>query len=525
MLTFAPEGPRTDPNVLLDVSNYVALPNGNYRPIGGPFTPVTSTNLPGKCVGMGVPMIVDGTYRFFWAVNDAHSSATKTRLYRAATFGGSASNVSKSGNYTADTRWRFASMGNVIFATNNSNVPQYYLEGSSSLFDNISASVPDKAALVAVVQGWVFLADYQANGGGTTYRDGWICSALDDYTDWSSGSVNDQFSGRITDAGGPITALMPWGGGLLVFKKTCVVLLEPPIDSTGWYKRVISLDTGALTQECVVKVGNAVYWVDGKNRDFVMFDGSRPVSLTGGNSRGIWSRFFLQDTARSTWSVDEMANSIFGLFDGINRNLIWFYDSGDGNEDLAGYSKAFISCNVVSGKWGAGNLGINVDWVMADEYSPSQADGYLANRTGMHAIVTYYNSTNRVSYTLNGVTLANSFKTAYVGSNEWATNFSGLRPVFDAPLDSDVAQSENQIPTGGTMTLRYTNGNIHGVVTSMSSNTNFAWNTTEREFRGVGQDAKWASFEISLTPNASVNTRSYWELKGVEFLTTRTGVR
>jgi hypothetical protein len=513
-LTYLPDGPRTGPGVLLDVGNLVALPNGNYRTVNGPSTAVTSTNLPGKCYGMFVPVLVDGSSTYYWAVNDAHSSATKTKLYRAASFGGAAASVSKSGDYAVDTRWRFANWGNLVIATNNSDAPQSYTEGTSTLFANLAATAPDKAALVETVGDWVFLADYQVSGGGATYRDGWTTCNISDPTTWNGGSAANQFSGRITDTGGPITAMRKHAGGVVMFKRNAVYFLQFLDSTLGWGKTQVGIDTGTFSNEHVVSANGVLYYIDGQNRDFMAFDGSRPVSLTGGNARGIWSRFFLQDSIRALWSFNSLSPSIFGVHDSINKNIIWFYDSGDGTEALSGYSKAWISYNYISGKWGAGNTGLQMDWAISDSRSSTSTFGYLQTHYGLHSLVTYYNNTNRVSYAMNGVTQTATLKTGYKGDNNKSTALNKVRPVFAAPLDDDTGAAAAQIPTG-TMTLRYTQGPIHGVITSMSSDTNWTWSSTQREFYGT-QDARWFSAEISMAP--ANNTDEYWELTDVEFM-------
>lgn len=114
-------------------------------------------------------------------------SGDATKLYRLASPGTSNADVSKVGGYTTSSvqNWSFTLLGQRCIATNFNDVPQGYLEGTSTLFSDLitSGMTSIRAKYAAVIKNWLFLANtYDATSGYQPQRTWW--SAINDPTNF-----------------------------------------------------------------------------------------------------------------------------------------------------------------------------------------------------------------------------------------------------------------------------------------------------------------------------------------------------
>lgn len=123
-----------------------------------PYSPA----LTAKCQGAFSVEDANGNVRVY--AGDA------TKLYRLTSASTTFANVSRASGYTTSSFgvWRFASFGNRIIATNYTDVPQSYIEGTSTLFaDLITNGVTDlRAKYVTVLRDFVVFANTSSGTDG-----------------------------------------------------------------------------------------------------------------------------------------------------------------------------------------------------------------------------------------------------------------------------------------------------------------------------------------------------------------------
>lgn len=174
---FAPDQPDV-PSLSSDtVYNVIPVTDISYGPMPS-HQPFTSA-LTARCQGGLTASDNSGNVRVY--AGDA------SKLYRIASPGTSAADVSKVGGYITPSTsgWSFTVLGQRVIATNFNDAPQGYLEGTSALFsDLITSGVTSiKAKYAAVIKNWLFLGNTtDAISGNQPQRIWW--SAINDPTNF-----------------------------------------------------------------------------------------------------------------------------------------------------------------------------------------------------------------------------------------------------------------------------------------------------------------------------------------------------
>jgi hypothetical protein len=423
LLGFAPDLDPTTPGVITDCDGIIPTLKG-FRAIGSGV----SAGLPAlaaACQSIVVVKKLDDTSRII--------AGTKTKLYEGATT--SWTDVSAGGGSyagTADGRWRFAQFGNVTLAAQKSDPLQSSISGAFAAI----AGAPS-ASLVETINEFVMVADYN---DGTDTPDGWFCSGLADYTNWTPSASSQAANGRLTRTPGRNLALRRLGDDAIIYKERSMyrgVYQGPPVI---WAWELVSDSIGCSSQEGVINIGTAHFFIG--YEDFYMFDGSRPVPI---------------GSAVKEWFFDDLNFSfrykIHGLHDRNRGIVMWWYPS---TASTGGALDKWVAYNYRKDRWGRGTLTVEalVEYMGASITFDSLGSLYATYDdlpdiafdspfwVGSTPLPAYVDSSH-VLKTFSGVPAASSYTTGDIGVDDSITFMSRVRPRFTT------------VPTTASMTNYY----------------------------------------------------------------------
>lgn len=323
---FTPDADSTTPGALINCSNMIPTLRGMA---GAPTYRDPGVNaLPSECRGAAVLTRLDKINRVILG--------TQTKLYELS--GTAFVDQSRAGSYSGgiENRWCFAQFGNASLACNQTEVIQVST-GSGSPFADI-AQAP-KARIICVAAGFVLAFDLDATYVGGARPDAWACSGLYDYVTWTPGASTQAAFGYLYDSPGGIRAAKNFGKGVVVYKETSMYLgtyVGPPVI---WQWDMIAPNVGAVSNECVIDTGTAHLFI-GKD-DFWIFDGSRPIPITGAPKE--W--FFSHSDATYLYRIRSHFNPA--------KNLCWWFYPTPGS---AGVLTDALVYNLSNGRWGCATL-------------------------------------------------------------------------------------------------------------------------------------------------------------------------
>jgi len=228
---------------------------------------ITGLSSPGTLTDAWATQIVDGTGKLF--------CGTTTKLW-GLTSGGAATDLSDAGNYTATNGWSFCQYGNITIACTKTDATQARDSSGASAFADLTGS-PPKASICCVQTDAVVLFDYN---GGTDTPDGWWASDVGDYTTWTPASSNVAANGRLRETPGKITAAVPFGDDIIVFKERGIYRMTYVGRPEIWLTPLIRGDLGASSRYNVVMCGDHIaFW--GTSGGW-LFDGSNFTPISDG---------------------------------------------------------------------------------------------------------------------------------------------------------------------------------------------------------------------------------------------------
>lgn len=253
LIAWEPDGDPTRPGTIVDVENMVPTRRG-YAPESGFAASSTYalsiTTEPHSAQTVGIT-----PYVAYGSTISGFVSGAWTDLSRSGT-AYSAPSISNP--------WRFAQFTDatnttVTLAAQFQNGLQAREYGTADLF----ADVPSApwADTIAVQRGFVLLGAYTYGGAG--YADnGWICSALEDHTDWTNDIATQSASGRLTATPGAIVRLLAFRDYVIAFKRYSMYRGQyvGAADNT-WAWPVISHSVGLASHDAVVEVDGVLYWM------------------------------------------------------------------------------------------------------------------------------------------------------------------------------------------------------------------------------------------------------------------------
>ena len=318
---WAPDADDTAIGVLPMVENMVPTMRG----YAGASTPTASTlpALAAECRGAATVQILDGTSYLF--------AGTQTKLYKASS--SSWDDVSVLGDYTgsSSSRWCFTQFGNVTLAVNKVDDSQYYLHGTSTDFADVSGM--PKAAFVESVGQFVLIANYN---DGTDTPNGWGCSAIGDYTDWTPDPDTQSAYGQLNDTVGPLTGLKRLQDYAVFYKQRSMYLARYVGQPFIWEFSLVSDIVGAVSNDSIVRVGQRHYFCG--DDDFYVFDAAN-IQPIGRPIR----EWFSGEVNQSK------KNLITAAHDELNGVIRWYYPAGSSSTPTE-----WVAYNYLSNKWGRG---------------------------------------------------------------------------------------------------------------------------------------------------------------------------
>ena len=228
-------------------------------------------------------------------------------------------------------RFMFTSFGNAVLVVNGWDGVR--LSASTGAGFAGIAGAP-KANIIEGVG--LFVMAFNTNDGTDHNSDGWWCSALGDYTDWTPSITNQCANGRFLDSPGAVTAGRRLGDGIVAYKKRAMYMGQYVGGDVIWQWSQVATNIGCVGQDAVVNAGGVHYFIGAD--DIYRYEGAQPQSIAGGIKR--W--FFADaDPAR--------ISNIIGVHD-RNSDHVWFWYSST-TCPASKYDKAIVY-NIVTGMWG-----------------------------------------------------------------------------------------------------------------------------------------------------------------------------
>lgn len=321
---YAPDVPPETPGIFLDCDQILPVSDGFKAQRSALDAGVAA--LASEARGFAVVKKLDDTKRIF--------AATQTALLELAST--TWTDVSAAGAYDlgpdAEGRARFAQFGNVtIAAVGHAN---YLQSTTAGAFAAITGS--PKAKIVETINNFVFAFNYidDTHGLGTK-ENGWWCSALGDESDWTPDVTTQCVAGSFLQTSGGVIAAKKLGPYIVAYKEQSAFLGQYVGVPAVWSWSQLPGDLGALSQECLVNIGTAHYFIS--RDDFQMFDGSRFVSI----GTPVKKTFFSDLDSR-------YRGLITTLHDRVNNLIYWFYPSISG----AGAIDKCVVYNYIKNQWG-----------------------------------------------------------------------------------------------------------------------------------------------------------------------------
>ena len=227
--------------------------------------------------------------------------------------------VSKAGGYGGNSTWKFEQFGQVVLASNNSEIIQAWTVGVSTAFADVSATAP-VAKDIAIVRDFVFAGNIA--GGTDANKVQW--SDINDETDWVSGSTSQSDYQIIAD-GGNIQAVTGGEFGIVFLEKTLV--RASYVGSPLFFQfDTISSGLGCLEGNSVAQYGALSFFLS--DDGFYSTDGQ---TINGIGTEKIDRYFF--DHADLT-----QIGTISAAVDPIKNLVVWNYANVEGTRSILIYN-------------------------------------------------------------------------------------------------------------------------------------------------------------------------------------------
>lgn len=318
MLSFLPDADPSLPDVVTGLYNCIPSLKGyagSPSPVSAGFTGMSGSAFYGASV-----QLLAGQVRTF--------AGTATDIYELT---GTSWTSRRTGyNATSEIGWSMCQFGDVTVAANGADAIQYAI-GSGSDFTDISGA-PSAAIVTTVSPGFVMAFD--TDDGVDELHDGWWCSALRDYSDWTPSATTQAANGRLLDSPGSINAGLALGDGVAAYKQRSIYYGQYVGGDIIWAWSRVAGNAGCVGKNAVVDAGGVHYFVGVDN--LWMYDGSQPTAI----GDGIKEWFFgTVDNARMY--------RIQAVYDRA-RSHVWFFCPTPDSDALS----FAIVYNITTKRWG-----------------------------------------------------------------------------------------------------------------------------------------------------------------------------
>lgn len=418
-MKWLPDAPETTPDVLVDVE---AVPT--VRGYSGAPSRVNAgyAALAATCTGGALIVRLDGSTKLY--------AGTTSALYEGS--GSTWTDRSRAAGYTTgDVRWQFTAFGDTSLAICKSVQLQSATTGS---FADV-ANAP-KAACMDTVGGFVILGncDDTSTGLSTGYGDQphrWWCSQVFNAVgSWAPSVTTQATSGLLISSPGAITAVKRLGSQVAIYKKNAIHLGTYVGAPEVWNFQQVPGDAGTHSQEAVVSVGSAHYFIG--TDDIYVYDGSRPQSI----ANGVREWFFSELNKK-------FAYRIIGLHDVQTATVWWWYPRGSSETPSAA-----LIYNYKAGTWGHVTSSISAALQAVTSQITYDSLGSLYTNYDDLPVIAYDSPFWQASaqvlsvfdtttlYTLTGASSSSSITTGLVGSQEQFSLCDRVRALYRVKPDS-----------------------------------------------------------------------------------------
>tara|TARA_Y100001973_G_scaffold104352_1_gene174077 strand:+ start:5003 stop:6427 length:1425 start_codon:yes stop_codon:yes gene_type:complete len=382
----------------------------NVIPVGSGYAPLPSTVELSDAADANLLTVFSGK------INNLTTmfAASATKIYKFDTSDLDLDNVSKTGNYTTTTNWKFLQFGSLVIAANGQNKLQSFTLNSSSLFADLNASAPVAKFITAV-------RDFVVSGNISSYPNRVAWSDINDPDDWTSGSGSQSDVQDIPD-GGDVQGITGGEFGIVFLEKSIVRMQY--IGSPLFFQfDTISRNIGCYAPNSIVQYGNNSFFLS--DDGFYVTNG-QAVTPIGAEKV---DRFFFDNANLS--DLDGMSSAV----DPVNKLVIWSYTNNSGTKSLLIYnwqlqrwSQGDATTDFIAG---AAQGGITLEGLDVFSNSIDSLDTSLDSRiwAGGQFLLAGTESTKIVTYT--GTNSTADIRTADIGS-KGNSIIQLARPVVDS---------------------------------------------------------------------------------------------
>ena len=430
LLSWTPDADPTIPGVVVDVENMLPTTRGYAPDYELTDTVFSVGTLPSTCRGANYVRFASRTSLAFLG--------TETAVYAAV--GGTLVDLSRATAYTAVNYnylgWRFAAFGDVALCVSLQNQLQASSDPHGSVdFANVSGA-PAGGTMV-VQSNFVMLGGFF--GGSWPYGDGWWCSALEDYTDWTPDVATQCTQGRLLQTPGGIIRLIAFGNYIIAFKNNSMLrgtYIGAPL---VWRWDVISTSVGLVGHDAVCDAEGVLYWLaeDG----FYRFAGGAPQKIASAPWR------WFQATVYDTLVLSETQSH----WDPARRVVRWYYRG-----TLSGTIDSGLAYHPETDRWG--RFTKTIEWAINSyyEYCGLSTAGETYNRVLNAAVVV---DSDHALQCYATTVADSSFTTGDIGDDDAVTgNFKARVRYVQAPTTSSATHYHRMVLsdalTTGTTTTR-----------------------------------------------------------------------
>jgi hypothetical protein len=229
----------------------------------------------------------------------------------------------------------FTQFGNYVIASNGVDAPQYYLMGTSTAFNNLSAIATDGSPPLFRVSG--VIRDFLVTGNisNATNRIQW--SGINDISTWTEGSKSADFQ-DLPGSGGRVVAITSGEVGY-VFRQNQIIRIDFVGGATIFRLSVISPNRGAVYGKTVCQDNRRVFFY--ADDGFFQIDGDNIIAIGAEKV----NRFFDADLNKA------YTDRIVATVDPFNQLALWLYPSVANTNNTTGICDRILIYNYATQKW------------------------------------------------------------------------------------------------------------------------------------------------------------------------------
>ena len=228
----------------------------------------------------------------------------------------------------------FTQFGQYVIASNGVDEPQYYLMGTSTVFENLSTIANNGTPPIFKTSGVV--RDFLVTGNivGAKNRVAW--SGINDIATWESG-VSSSDTQDLPGSGGQVVAITSGEVGY-VFREDQIIRMDFVGGNVVFRFSVLSENRGAVYGQTVCQDNRQVFFYASDGFFQINGDQILPIGAEKVN------RFFDGDLNKA------YTDRITAAVDPFNTLAIWLYPSKD-NPNVSGVCDKLLIYNYVTQKW------------------------------------------------------------------------------------------------------------------------------------------------------------------------------